>query len=385
MHQPWGALPEELPGELIEADAAYQRLLEGVAFSRHLNPVNAPAARQAFLRGAEAPPLLYDAPLWAGEALALLRGLVIPRSHPLGAELARAAEETALLVEALRDRTAEAFAALSAACGWGPLIEDLPDPGPDAAWPGGADAAGMRALLEEALIARGAAGWRVEPDPVMASRVLVDGAKRLLRIHPGARFSGADCVGLIAHEIDVHVMRAVAGERQPLHLFRTGLPGAGFAEEGLAIFAEEVAGTLPRRFAHRQRLLHEAIARAETQGFREIYAWLEGQAGPDYAWGACLRIKRGLRSPGGPGCYAKDCVYLRGYRRVRGLLLGDPHAARAGAMEKRALGAGALARLDGLYVGKVGLDHPVGAWVAAGWVAAGRAPAFWRAACGEAA
>ncbi len=354
-------LSGELPSELLEADAAYHRLLQQVAFSQHLNPVNGPQARALFMRGMEAPPLLYDAPLWAEEALALLDGLVIPRMHPLGEELARAAAQTRLLIVALQERTAEAFAALNAASGWGALIEaELPEPEPDLPVPGsGLDAAEMRRVLEEALEARGLSGWRVEADPVMSARVLVDSPKKLLRVHPGALFHAADRAGLVAHEIDVHVMRGVAGQRQPLRLFSSGLAGADRAEEGLAIHAERRAGTLSNRFPHRQRIVHQAIARAAEQGFREIYEWLLGETGASFAWGVCLRIKRGLKAPDQPGVYAKDCIYLRGYREVGAWLAAESD-------------------IDMLYVGKVGLHHPVAEWIAAGWIAPGTAPQIWK-------
>ena len=365
MRPEYSELSGELPSELLEADATYHQLLQQVAFSRHLNPVNSPQARAMFLRGMEAPPLLYDAPLWAVEALGLLDGLVIPRMHPLGEELACAVAQTRLLIVALQERTAEAFDALNAASGWGALIEeDLPEPEPDLPILGsGLDAAEMRRVLEEALEARGLSGWRVEADPVMSARVLVDSPKRLLRIHPGALFHASDRAGLVAHEIDVHVLRGVAGQRQPLQLFASGLAGADRVEEGLAMHAERRAGTLSNRFPHRQRIVHQAIARAADQGFREIYEWLLGETSAAFAWGVCVRIKRGLKAPDRPGVYAKDCVYLRGYREVGAWLATGNDIAP-------------------LYVGKVGLRHPVAAWIAAGWIVPGTVPPIWKGAGG---
>ena len=71
-----------------------------------------------------------------------------------------------------------------------------------------------------------------------------------------------------------------------------------------------------------------------------------------------LRVKRGLADPGGPGAYAKDGVYLSGWRRVRAWLAdgGD---------------------IGLLYVGKVGLEHPVADWLARGWVRTGPVPKLW--------
>ena len=73
--------------------------------------------------------------------------------------------------------------------------------------------------LESTLVQRGVQDWTVIRDHVMSARVLVDGAKRVLRVHPDAMFRERDIARLIAHEIDVHVLRSVNGQQQPLALF----------------------------------------------------------------------------------------------------------------------------------------------------------------------
>ena len=181
----------------------------------------------------------------------------------------------------------------------------------------------------------------------MSARVLVDSAKRLLRVNSRARFRERDIEKLVVHEIEVHAVRASNGAAQPLHLFATGLPGALETEEGLALLAEERAGAVAPGSAWRQGLVVQAIEWARTMGFRELYEAICDAGGQGLAWGVSLRLKRGLADPGAPGVYAKDVVYYKGARRVRAWLeAGHP--------------------VEHLYVGKVSIDHPVEAWLEAG-------------------
>jgi hypothetical protein len=195
-------------------------------------------------------------------------------------------------------------------------------------------------------------------EPVLSSRVLVEAARRTIRLNPAARFRRSDEAGLIAHEIDVHVTRGENGAAQPLRMFGTGLARSLGTEEGLAILAEERVGTLSASFLPRQAVVSEAVRQAGALGFRALYELLREQVGSLGAWQIALRVKRGLARPGEPGVYAKDTVYLSGYRLVRDWVAAG-------------------GRIADLYVGKVGIEHPVGEWRAAGWVRDGRVPALW--------
>lgn len=352
-------MASSLPAELLESDARLHALHAAIPFSRYLNPVNIPEAREAFTRGAEAPPFRYAPADWAADALDALDRLRVPALHPLGAELGAVAAETRALILALRDRTRERFDALAELCDWLPEpAEALGEPAPRGPLWAEIPVEDLQAALREALAARGLRAWEVVWDPVMASRVLVDSVRRQVRVNPAARFRDSDRIGLVAHEIDVHVTRGENGRDQPLHLFSTGLARSLGTEEGLAILAEERVGTLSASFLPRQALVAEAVLAAGELGFRGLYEWLQPRAGGLGAWQIALRVKRGLGEPAAPGVYAKDTVYLRGFRRVRGWLAagGD---------------------MSALYVGKVGVDHPVGDWLAAGWVRPRSVPAIW--------
>jgi hypothetical protein len=352
---------DELPESVLRADAAHHAVLQEVMFSRHLNPYNGEQARDAFLAGAAAPPFAYH-PLLAADALAdRLRSLRVEGDHPATALVQRSIDGTRLLVEALRDRSAAAFDALNQVGDWYPPVAK-PQLPPDEPRPRDIEPmVGAEALirhLRAALAERSLGTWTVATDPSMAARVLVDSARRQIRVDPQARLHPRELARLVVHEIDVHAWRTWNGEGQPLHLFSTGLPGSLATEEGLAMVAEERAGVLAPGSLRRQLRVWEGIHMARQSSFRELYDWLAQEDGPQAAWSLAVRLRRGLADQQGPGVYAKDSVYLSGYLRVR-----------------RWLDAGGS--ISNLYVGKVGVEDPVADWLDAGWLRRRPVPAWW--------
>lgn len=356
--------PADIPPAVRHADAVHHAILERVPFSRHLNPLNAPEARRAFLAGrSPAPPFRYQPLSDAEDLLRELDAAEPPRDHPAGALVGACMDGTRLVIEAIRHRTEAAFDAMARAGGWYPDAELLAlrfPPGEEQDEPFDISAQTLVQHLGAALVARGMDGWTIERDVVMAARVLVDGAKRLLRVNPDARFRSRDLERLVVHEIDVHAWRTRNGAAQALRCFETGLPGSLATEEGLAMLAEQHAGlSAPGVMARQAEVVH-AIDLGRRAGFRDVYQDLAWRVGPNLAWGICLRIKRGLARPDLPGVYAKDSVYLAGMHKVGGWLQagGD---------------------LRHLYVGKVGIDDPVERWLEQGWVRLQPMPALWSA------
>lgn len=353
----------DLPAPVVRADRARHEILERVAFSRYLNPRNAEAARRAFLRGAEAPPFAYHSLTEADDLLRILDANEPPRDHPAGALVGRCFDDTRCLIVALRDRTPEAFDAMARMADWYPdeaLLSLQFEDGPPEYEPLNRSARPVVLRLRGALADRRLQGWTVVEDTVMAARVLVDGAKRLIRVNPNARFRARDIERLVVHEIDVHAVRAANGMAQPLTCFQTGLPGSLATEEGLALVSEEHAGFSSPGMLARQVEVVRAIDLARRLPFQELFDTVAERCGPGLAWGICLRIKRGLADPAQPGVYAKDSVYLRGRMAVRAWL-------DTGGVLKH------------LFVGKVGVTDPVEAWLAQGWVTEQPVPPTWRA------
>ena len=115
----------------------------------------------------------------------------------------------------------------------------------------------------------------------------------------------------------------------------------------------QIPGTLSR-----QREVVHAIVLAKEMGFKELYNCLREKNGNGLAWTICLRLKRGLSNPEEPGVYAKDSVYLSGWYNVN-----------------KWLEEGNDLRL--LYVGEVGLHHPIKDWINQGWVKWKEVPSSW--------
>ncbi len=342
-----------LPASVLDADQALHGLYERVHFFRHLNPVNAPEARMAFRRGNPVPPFTYRPATWADRELAMLDGLQLPSDHPFGVLLSKAVQGARLFILALRDRSPQAFDDLARFNGWYPSAEELSaaraEPfGRDLA-PSTLGAQSMIRALRAALAERGLVGWRVDLDTIMSARVLVDGAKREIKVRPSASFRKQDVPRLVAHEIEVHATRASNGSRQGLRVFSTGLPGSLATEEGLALYAEELAQASSPGTAWRQGVVLQAVEWAKEMGFYELHQRIAREADPGLAWGISERLKRGLADPGAPGVYAKDAVYYQGYRRVK-------------------LWVSEGGDLRHLYVGKVGVADPVGQWLEEGLV-----------------
>ncbi|MCP4810793.1 MAG: DUF1704 domain-containing protein [Proteobacteria bacterium] len=352
-----------IPPAVLQVDRELHTLFERVPFSRYLNPVNAREARQAFRAGRDVPPLRYHTATWADAELGRLDRLEPPEDHPLGQMLARGIHGTRLFILALRDRTPEAFDRLARNSNWYPDEETLESARGEVrdrdTTPFSLSAAVMVEALEDALRDRGLGDWRIELDPVMSARVLVDGAKRLLRVSPRATFRSRDVRRLVVHEVEVHAIRSANGRAQPLRIFSTGLPGSLETEEGLALYAEELSGSASPGTAWRQGVVVQAVDWARRMGFRELHDTIAENAGPGLAWGVSERLKRGLADPGAPGVYAKDVVYYRGHRRVKAYLeAGKP--------------------VKDLFVGKVGLDDPVSEWLDAGLITHQPVPATFR-------
>ena len=342
-----------LPAPLLAADEALHGLYERIAFSQYLNPANTAEARAAFRAGAEQPPFSYRPTEWAEEELRGLDALEVPTDHPLASLLVEAIEGTRLYIDALRYRTPQAFDVLARHSDWYPDADVLQaareqveeaDKAPFCI-----GATELAEHLRRALLARGLRDWRVEIDAVMSARVLVDGAKQLLRVNPRSRFKQRDIRKLVVHEVEVHAQRAANGRGQALKIFSTGLPGALETEEGLALLAEERAGASAPGWGWRQGLVVQAVEWAREMSFRELHDAVVEAGAKNLAWGVATRLKRGLADPSLPGVYAKDVVYFTGRRKVRAWLnQGNP--------------------VDLLYVGKVGIHHPVRNWLKEGWV-----------------
>lgn len=138
---------------------------------------------------------------------------------------------------------------------------------------------------------------------VSGTRLLVSTATRL----PRGRLDA-----LLQHEIGVHLVTAVNGNRQPLGIFGSGLAGYEGLQEGLGVFAELLVDGLTDA---RLRLLAARVlvvdAMLAGEGFVDAFALLRDEHGfsPRGAFNIVARVYRS-------GGLAKDAIYLRGLLQV---------------------------------------------------------------------
>jgi uncharacterized protein (TIGR02421 family) len=166
-----------------------------------------------------------------------------------------------------------------------------------------------------------------------------------IKVRSGARFTGRDAAQLLNHEAFIHVLTAVNGRRQPdLPILAIGHPGTTRTQEGLAVFAEFVSGTLEldrfRRLADRVLGVQMVIDGAD---FVELFRWFSDRSpDPEQAFESTRRIFRGGPVSGGAP-FTKDCVYLSGFLAVSTFI-------RAAFMQER------LDCIGTLFVGKLALQ-----------------------------
>ncbi len=156
------------------------------------------------------------------------------------------------------------------------------------------------------------------------------GPKRI-RIRRTASFTDKDINQLIHHEAYVHVATSLNGLAQPdLKLLAAGHPGTTKTQEGLAVFAEFITGSMDldrmRRLADRVLAIQMAIEGAD---FLDIYGYFLDRTGnKEQAFENARRVFRGGTLSGGAP-FTKDIVYLDGLLRVHNFLLAIVSAGRA--------------------------------------------------------
>ena len=139
---------------------------------------------------------------------------------------------------------------------------------------------------------------------------------------------------LLQHEVGTHVVTHANGHSQPLAVLGTGLAGYEALQEGIALFAEHLAGGLDER---RLRIIAARVVAVrrmiEGADLPAVVAELCERHGITRrsAFGVAMRVFRG-------GGLTKDAIYLRG------LLQLLSHLAAGGSIEP-------------LLAGKIAIDH----------------------------
>jgi uncharacterized protein (TIGR02421 family) len=156
------------------------------------------------------------------------------------------------------------------------------------------------------------------------------GSQRI-RIRKGSRFLRKEAEQLIQHEAGIHIVTSLNGRAQPdLVILGASHPGTTRTQEGLAVFAEFISGSMDlhrlRRLADRVFAIQQAIEGAD---FLDIYRYfLDRTEEPHRAYEGAWRVFRGAPLTGGMPL-TKDIVYLDGLLRVDGFLRSTVSAGRS--------------------------------------------------------
>ena len=167
-----------------------------------------------------------------------------------------------------------------------------------------------------------------------------------IKLRADAMFSDLDAAQLLQHEALVHIATGLNGAaQQHFPILAESHPGNARTQEGLAVFAEFISGSLdPRRF---KRLADRVIAinmSSEGADFIELYQFFRERSESDEpfeAFESARRVVRGGLVEGG-GPFTKDAIYLQGLLEVHNYL-------------RTAIHAGDASYLRILFVGKVDL------------------------------
>ena len=142
-----------------------------------------------------------------------------------------------------------------------------------------------------------------------------------IRVRSDADFTDRDVEQLLQHEAMVHVGSGLNGKQQKdFPILRRGHPGTTEIQEGLAVFAEIITGTMdPRRF---RRLSGRVIAiqmAVDGADFKEVFDFFAEREGREQAYENTRRVFRGGVMTGGAP-FTKDMVYLNGLLRVHNFI-----------------------------------------------------------------
>ncbi|BBP43968.1 flavohemoglobin expression-modulating QEGLA motif protein [Thiosulfativibrio zosterae] len=169
-------------------------------------------------------------------------------------------------------------------------------------------------------------------DKIIAS-AMVDNGRKTIMINKSMRMNQIEIDALIHHELGVHMVTTMNAEQQDLKVFKLGLPGNTYTQEGLAILSEYMTGNmnLPRLKTLAMRVIAVKMM-VSHYDFGHTYKTLMNDYGidKDEAFRLTARVYRG-------GGFTKDFLYLRGV--------------------KDALQYYKKESLEGLYVGKTSFAY----------------------------
>lgn len=148
-----------------------------------------------------------------------------------------------------------------------------------------------------------------------------------VKVRKAARFSEADLLQLLHHEVLTHTLTYINGRKQPvLTCMGYSAPRITATQEGLAVFSEYINLSVELVRLKRIALRILAIDMAENKAdLVDLFRFFKGNGQDDEeSYYSAMRILRGGQPTGGIIFY-KDNVYLRGLIEVAGFLKQAMH------------------------------------------------------------
>ncbi len=152
--------------------------------------------------------------------------------------------------------------------------------------------------------------WEMQFDDTMIAKALVSGTR--VRLNSKAKVSKTDALALAHHELGVHLLTSLNGNKQPLRILSLGCPMNTMTQEGLAILSEYLSGNLTLQRLKVLALRVIAVkSMIEDKDFRSTFLILKEKYHIDdeLAYTITARVYRG-------GGYTKDYLYLKGFSLV---------------------------------------------------------------------
>ncbi|ROS00128.1 uncharacterized protein (TIGR02421 family) [Sinobacterium caligoides] len=164
-------------------------------------------------------------------------------------------------------------------------------------------------LFEEA-----AAALNIDCKVIISAKIVAQAMveRKNILINKNAKFSKKALNALIHHELGVHMVTSFNAFQQPLKIFKLGLPGNTYTQEGLAVMAEYLSGNIDLNRLKRLSLRVLAVnMMVKGRSFQQVFSRLSNdyQLSEDAAFTKTMRVFRG-------GGFTKDHLYLRGFRDV---------------------------------------------------------------------
>ena len=145
----------------------------------------------------------------------------------------------------------------------------------------------------------------------VVSRTSVTG--NTINIRTPIQYRAQGVLGMLEHEVGVHIMRRLNDEKQPWrgHRGKFHLSPYLGTEEGLAVLHAHVIREDKLIWA--AALSYYGVYLAHRMSFAQMFKELKQYVSDsERLWSLCLRCKRGLKDTSLPGGYTKNQLYLQG-------------------------------------------------------------------------